>query len=62
VLNEDHFGLKDIKERILEFIAVGNLKGSVQVRSPSPQTVDCSLCVCVCVCVCVSCVVCRVCR
>lgn len=30
VLNEDHFGLKDIKERILEFIAVGNLKGSVQ--------------------------------
>jgi Lon-like ATP-dependent protease len=31
VLNEDHFGLKDIKERILEFIAVGNLKGSVQV-------------------------------
>ncbi len=33
MLNEDHFGLKDIKERILEFIAVGNLKGSVQVRS-----------------------------
>lgn len=32
VLNEDHFGLRDIKERILEFIAVGNLKGSVHVR------------------------------
>ena len=25
VLNEDHFGMKDVKERILEFIAVGSL-------------------------------------
>ncbi|GBG27417.1 Lon protease-like, mitochondrial [Hondaea fermentalgiana] len=30
VLESDHFGLKDIKERILEFIAVGNLRGTVQ--------------------------------
>ena len=30
VLAEDHYGLDDIKERILEFIAVGALKGSTQ--------------------------------
>ena len=30
VLEEDHYGLKDIKERILEFIAVSHLNGSVQ--------------------------------
>ena len=30
VLNQDHYGLEDVKKRILEFIAVSNLKGSVQ--------------------------------
>lgn len=29
ILDTDHFGLKDVKERILEFLAVGILKGSV---------------------------------
>jgi len=29
VLNEDHYGLEDVKERILEFMAVGKLKGSI---------------------------------
>ncbi len=30
ILNEDHFGLEDVKERILEFIAVRNLKKDVK--------------------------------
>ena len=30
ILNEDHYGLEDVKKRILEFIAVSQLKGSVQ--------------------------------
>jgi hypothetical protein len=29
VLDEDHYGLKELKDRILEFIAVGNLTGGV---------------------------------
>ncbi|XP_071118803.1 lon protease homolog, mitochondrial-like [Haliotis cracherodii] len=30
VLEEDHYGMEDVKKRILEFIAVSQLKGSVQ--------------------------------
>ncbi len=29
VLDRDHFGLEDVKERILEFLAVGALKGNI---------------------------------
>ena len=29
MLNADHYGLEDVKERILEFLAVGKLKGSI---------------------------------
>lgn len=29
-LNDDHYGMEDIKKRILEFIAVSSLKGSTQ--------------------------------
>ncbi len=41
VLDEDHYGLKDIKERILEFISVGALTGNVQVRACQ----NCSSCI-----------------
>ena len=30
ILDSEHYGMKDVKDRILEFIAVGALKGSVQ--------------------------------
>ena len=30
MLDEDHYGLTDVKSRILEFLAVGKLQGSVQ--------------------------------
>lgn len=30
ILDADHYGMEDIKKRILEFIAVSQLKGSTQ--------------------------------
>lgn len=30
ILEEDHYGMEDIKKRILEFIAVSQLRGSTQ--------------------------------
>lgn len=30
ILDEDHYGMEDVKKRILEFIAVSKLKGSTQ--------------------------------
>ncbi|ESO87544.1 hypothetical protein LOTGIDRAFT_127560 [Lottia gigantea] len=30
ILEEDHYGMEDVKKRILEFIAVSNIKGRVQ--------------------------------
>ena len=30
ILNDDHYGLEDIKDRVLEFIAVTKISGNVQ--------------------------------
>lgn len=30
ILDEDHYGLEDVKDRILEFIAVGKMKGTLK--------------------------------
>lgn len=30
ILDEDHYGMEDVKKRVLEFIAVSQLKGSTQ--------------------------------
>ena len=32
ILDEDHYGMKQVKQRILEFIAVGKLKGSFNAK------------------------------
>jgi ATP-dependent Lon protease len=41
VLNEDHFGLEKIKERILEYLAVMKLKEKVKTGSASGPTILC---------------------
>lgn len=32
VLDDDHYGLDEVKQKVLEFIAVGKLRGGVQVK------------------------------
>jgi ATP-dependent Lon protease len=36
ILDEDHFGLKDVKERILEYLAVRQMTASLEVRNKAP--------------------------
>ncbi|WP_027881588.1 endopeptidase La [Meiothermus rufus] len=36
ILDEDHFGLKDVKERILEYLAVRQLTQNLEVRGKAP--------------------------
>ncbi|KAJ3918906.1 ATP-dependent protease La [Lentinula edodes] len=39
VLEEDHYGLKELKERILEFVAVGKLRGSLELPTPEGKII-----------------------
>ncbi len=36
ILDEDHYGLKDVKERILEYLAVRQLTQNLEVRNKAP--------------------------
>ncbi len=36
ILDEDHFGLKDVKERILEYLAVRQMTQNLEVRGKAP--------------------------
>tara|TARA_B110000971_G_C19815280_1_gene410731 strand:- start:179 stop:424 length:246 start_codon:yes stop_codon:yes gene_type:complete len=40
ILDDDHYGLEDVKDTILQFIAVGKLKGSVQVSERAMKRGD----------------------
>lgn len=31
ILNEDHYGIFEVKERIFEFLAISSFKGNIQV-------------------------------
>lgn len=39
MLNKDHYGLEDVKARVLEFIAVGNLLGHTPHVRGAPQRI-----------------------